>query len=297
MWHLSVFGFTPFLAGLLLVFLLKSKLTPTVLWPWFITLTTKNINNDAVDRHRAPFPLATNKSWHISSDYCPYEYRSSASFDGRGLVRRRLQPKIALADNMRQHNNSIWRAPCPQLRWTVPGASGDHPRCEYGSISTLRRPPLFFARTAATKIRPRIPPTTVISQMTYITINLLNKKARAVREPSVPQTTQRKSGRNQRRAGGHTEQNKHNNQPVGEYVHSNTRIRAEGDGDSRGSRRWRKRGSTRRTARPTTRRRRAPRSPPMYRSLSCICTFIFPESKKRLNKYPKIAKFGLNWQK
>ena len=46
------------LRGLLLAARLKSKLVSTVLGPWFITQTSKNINNDALDCHRGPFLLA-----------------------------------------------------------------------------------------------------------------------------------------------------------------------------------------------------------------------------------------------
>ena len=47
----------PLLVGLLLALPLKSKLAPTVLGPWLIRHNSQNINNDAIDRRIAPFPL------------------------------------------------------------------------------------------------------------------------------------------------------------------------------------------------------------------------------------------------
>ena len=92
---LSVIGCVPFLVSLLLVFPLKSKLSPTVLLgPWLTHLTAKMTTMmPQIVIHRSPFPLAAKQ---VMESWRPLSCRQ--------------QPKIVFVD-VKPHNNNIWRAP------------------------------------------------------------------------------------------------------------------------------------------------------------------------------------------
>ena len=49
----------------------------------------------------------------MSGDYYCYEYGLLAASDGRGLIRGRQQPKIALADVTHEATTTIEEPPCP----------------------------------------------------------------------------------------------------------------------------------------------------------------------------------------
>ena len=110
-------------------------------------------------------------------------------------------------------------------------------------------------RTATTEQRPRSP--------TPITQQSTSRKRRRgiIGSSSVNGAAEQRAADATRKARGGTDGRKeYNNQPVG--PRNNTRIRAEGVGSSRGSRRGRRRmGGTRGTATRTTQRRGTPRGP------------------------------------
>ena len=84
LWHLSIIGCGPSLAGLLSVLPLKSKLVSTVLGPWFVDTTAKTSTMTPSIVLGPPSPWRQIKPWDVSGDCRSYECRSVAVSDGPG---------------------------------------------------------------------------------------------------------------------------------------------------------------------------------------------------------------------